>query len=163
MRHPIREFLPLLTPKVVSRFWSKVNKDGSIPSHRPDLGQCWEWTASLVHGYGQISIGGRSFNPARANRVAWVIANGEIPEGLGICHACDNRKCVRPSHLFPGTQQDNMKDFSGKGFMRPTSLLNINPHRGAAAMWAVPGMRERRSQEVKQQWAAAKAAGRNSI
>lgn len=88
-----------------ARFWSKVKKtDG-----------CWVWIGAMDHGYGEIRIGGRAAKrPVRANRVAFAIANGRLPVGL-ICHRCDNPACVRPDHLFEGTQKDNIQDASRKG------------------------------------------------
>src|SRR5687767_3489091 len=47
------------SPDPLVRFWAKVNKNGPIPEHRPDLGPCWLWTAALTKGYGQFRLNGR--------------------------------------------------------------------------------------------------------
>jgi len=75
---------------------------------------CWEWIASLAgRGYGQIKCPGERQN-IYAHRLSWRIHFGEIPEGMYVCHACDNPKCVRPSHLFLGTSEDNHRDMKAK-------------------------------------------------
>lgn len=50
-----------------------------------------------------------------AHRLSWQIANGSIPDGLQVLHHCDNGACIRPDHLFVGTQADNMRDMDAKG------------------------------------------------
>jgi len=85
-------------------FWPKVNKNGSIPAHCPELGPCWLWTAGLdKDGYG-VSV------RRKAHRRAWEFVHGSIPRRLLILHQCDTRACVRLSHLFIGTTADNVRD-----------------------------------------------------
>lgn len=73
---------------------------------------CREWTSAIVCGYGQLSVGNK---PARAHRAAYQEWVGQIPDGMLICHRCDNKRCIEPTHLFLGTHQDNMTDKMAKG------------------------------------------------
>lgn len=78
-----------------------------------DADSCWEWTAFKDRdGYGRTSIQNVAIS---AHRVAYVLENGPIPVGMSVLHRCDNPGCVRSSHLFLGTQSDNMRDRFQKG------------------------------------------------
>lgn len=74
---------------------------------------CWLWTASLYpDGYGQHMIAKKLH---RAHRLMWALCNGAIPHGMQVLHRCDVRSCVNPTHLFLGTNADNMRDKVAKG------------------------------------------------
>lgn len=102
--------------KVLDKFWAKV----LIPQ---DANACWEWQGHLCRGYGNFDLPGR--RKIKAHRMSWIIANGEIQENMKICHKCDNPKCVRPDHLFVGTQADNIMDAVRKGRIKPPHLLGV--------------------------------------
>jgi len=80
---------------------------------RPDLGPCWEWRGDRDRrGYGRVSVQGRKMR--FAHRIAFREYVSD-PAGLLVCHRCDNPPCVRPDHLFLGSQLDNMGDAAAKG------------------------------------------------
>lgn len=99
---------------MLDRFWAKVRKSDG----------CWEWTASRgIRGYGQFRLP-RTRQMSGAHRVAYELSVGPIPEGMFVCHHCDNPSCVRPDHLFVGTNSQNILDAVRKGrhrtvFKRP--------------------------------------------
>lgn len=100
---------------VIERFWSKV---------RPGVGgECWEWVgAKVAKGYGAFRPQTKVF--ALAHRYSWQMHYGPIPEGVGfhgtcVLHRCDNPSCVRPDHLFLGTNHENIKDMDTKGRRNP--------------------------------------------
>jgi hypothetical protein len=110
-------------------FWNRVQKSDG----------CWLWTGHRFRklgnrgGYGQVrNLSGRA---TVAHRVSWVLTHGEIPSGLMVCHRCDNPPCVRPDHLFLGTNSDNMRDMAAKG-------RGHIPPSGCASRWASFGSPE---------------------
>jgi HNH endonuclease len=132
------------------RFWRNVQKgDG-----------CWEWQAHRDRdGYGRFTVPDREKRfPAPASRIAWELANGtRVPDGLIVCHHCDNPPCCRPDHLYVGTFADNVRDSYERGRQNPprgerqggskltaeqireirTLILNGHRHRDIAARFAV--------------------------
>ncbi len=93
---------------LAERFWEKVDKTTTPEG-------CWLWTAAKVSNRGGSMYGW--FDGRGAHRVSWEIANGPIPIGIEVLHHCDNPLCVRPAHLFLGTQSDNLLDCVSKGRM----------------------------------------------
>lgn len=108
-----------LTEKQLKRFWAKV--------HKPVEEECWEWTgARNKKGYGQFSVNKIAKS---THRISYVIHKGEIPEGLMICHACNNPSCVNPNHLYAGTGKDNAQQAVADGLLAPQQKTHcVNGH-----------------------------------
>jgi len=88
---------------------------------------CWEWQGSTkgksrLRSYGSCFIGSRTDGSRKSistHRLSYLAFIGPIPEGMWVCHSCDNPKCVNPDHLFLGTRQDNVDDRQRKNRNRP--------------------------------------------
>ena len=94
---------------------------------KPQPDGCIVWTKSRdPRGYGYSKV-----MNARVymHRFAWEAADGPIPEGLCVCHRCDNPPCCNPDHLFLGTRRDNNADKVAKGRQ---SFGERHSHRGSA-------------------------------
>ena len=92
-----------MTPE---RFWKKVDKNGPIPEHRPELGPCWLWTGTVAsHGYGNVGVNGKI---TYTHIYARLITYGPHKQGLELDHLCRNRLCCNPDHLDPVTHTENM-------------------------------------------------------
>src|SRR5687767_594625 len=91
--------------EMLARFWARVK--WNLASG------CWEWQGvKNANGYGSFN-----FNKKRtyAHRFSYQDQVGPIPAGLDLCHSCDNRICVCPSHLRPGTREENVADAVSRG------------------------------------------------
>jgi hypothetical protein len=95
------------------RFWKSVQKTS----------YCWLYQGK--DGYGKLLVEGKY---VRAHRFSWKLHFGPIPDGLLVCHRCDNKICIRPDHLFLGTHADNAADKVSKG--RQARSGATNPQRG---------------------------------
>lgn len=94
---------------ITERLWPRVEKTD----------YCWNWTGGVdTAGYGLISFNGRV---QKTHRVTYQICKGTIPNDLCVLHRCDNRRCVRPGHLFLGTHLANYQDSVTKG-------RRVHPH-----------------------------------
>jgi hypothetical protein len=81
---------------------------------------CWRWLGNKDrNGYGRLRADAPPHRYLRAPRVSWEIHRGPIPEGLLVCHRCDNPECSNPEHLFVGTARDNSLDALAKGRLVP--------------------------------------------
>ena len=90
------------------RFWGRMV---GLPSG------CLEWTGGTTpDGYGKIKIDGVT---VVAHRLAWTLTVGPIPEGMCVCHTCDNPPCCNVNHLWLGTNAENMADKMAKGRYGP--------------------------------------------
>jgi hypothetical protein len=94
-----------IKPVTKSRIVEKIE---AVP-----IAGCWIWTGTITsRGYGQLLSNNKKMYAHRAAFEAFV---GDIPEGMVVCHTCDNVHCVNPDHLFLGTQKDNLQDMKEKG------------------------------------------------
>jgi hypothetical protein len=103
------------------RFWLNVE--------RIEGDACWKWLGLPDDkGYGRFMVDGRKI---RAHQFSWMLHFGPIPDGLEVCHTCDDRLCPKPAHLFVGTHHENMLDAAAKDRMSHGGPKN--PARGERA------------------------------
>ncbi len=126
--HSIRvKSLPVFDAKDVARFWRTAGAG--------DPAACWIWSGEKQPrrgNYGRFYAKGKRY---RAHRISYYLANGSLPDGLLICHRCDNPPCCNPGHLFADTQQANIDDCIRKGRFPTTRVwhgLNKGERNGNA-------------------------------
>lgn len=133
----------LRAPRPMSeRFWEKVDVRG------PD--ECWEWQAHAgTQRRGSFMVGSKRDGTHRlvmAHRIAYELHYGSIPEGMEVCHKCDNPPCCNPAHLFIGTHKENMEDMATKGrssqgerdsqaILTAEQVREIRAHRASGMMY----------------------------
>lgn len=126
-----------------SEYWASRIESNSIPI--PEAG-CWIWTGAVGGRYGQIRKDGRA---QYAHRVSFEAHKGKIPDGLSVCHVCDEPLCVNPAHLFSGTHSENIKDMHNKG------RHNLKKRSGDIFSWS--RLTYDQAQEIRQKIAAGKS------
>ena len=91
----------IVKTRQIEKFWAKVDIR--------DKDSCWNWLGALSsNGYGAVWTGASLVG---AHKFSWCICNLEsVPEGLYVCHKCDNKRCCNPDHLYLGTPSDNISD-----------------------------------------------------
>lgn len=91
---------------------------------------CWEWNRKKSKdGYGRLKLYNFRHYKIKnwsAHRLSYAVFVDDIPEGLLVCHHCDNPPCINPDHLFIGTHKDNMDDMRRKGKFNATGKLGNN-------------------------------------
>lgn len=98
--------------KTCGGIFIREDPENALNTHTIKTETCWLWTGSKYkNGYGRIRSLKRGL---LTHRVAWELTYGPIPDELQVCHKCDVRNCVRPDHLFLGTNDDNIRDMHSK-------------------------------------------------
>ena len=104
-------------PAVAKKSYKKLlTKENISEFYIEDENRCWNWRFGRgVGDYGSIYYDHKTQS---AHRVVYELFKGPIPDGLLVCHTCDNPPCINPDHLWVGTYHDNLMDAMNKGRLR---------------------------------------------
>jgi hypothetical protein len=109
--------------------------------------ECWPWNGGRYpQGYGSFGYSGydgKKSRNARAHRMSYELYKGSIPDGMEVCHSCDNPPCVNPNHLWLGTRQQNAIDASQKGRLPGNGLFGEKQSRAILTEAIVLSLRSR--------------------
>lgn len=123
-------------------FWQRVDKSGD----------CWLWTGAISNGtYGKTNFAGKQYG---AHQLAWILTNGEIPQGLFVCHKCDNPRCVNPDHLWLDTPKNNTHDMirkARKSNVRPAPQRGDNHWSRKHPEWVRRGVKHHKAKLTEEQ------------
>jgi hypothetical protein len=112
---------PLIPPKKTAAYANHGDSRDAILAYveanieRIPIWGCWLWLASTSRGYPKIHFRGKRW---QGHRLIYSLLKEPIPDGKCLCHHCDVRECVNPEHMFVGSQHDNMRDLTRKGYMK---------------------------------------------
>lgn len=101
---------------------------------------CWEWTGAQTRRYGTVRHGGRTMY---VHRLSYQLHVGPVPDGMAVCHRCDNPPCFNPDHLFVASQVENMADMKAKGRARNRPTRGEQHYRARLTADQVLVIRER--------------------
>lgn len=110
-----------------------------LEAHSEPEGNCIVWTGALVHdGYGRIKVNGKT---RRAHRIAWEIFHGPIPKGMVLDHECENRRCIKLSHLRLVSAAENNARRS-RGVNNKSGYAGVHQRSGGKwrATWRTEGV-----------------------
>jgi len=97
--------------------WGFMSLEERIAVRIQPNGECREWTGAMS-GAKKPEHRRPVMKKGHVSRIVWEMTHGRIPDGQEVCHRCDNPKCLRTSHLFLGTHQDNLNDMYSKSRQR---------------------------------------------
>ncbi len=121
---------------------------------------CWLWTANVARRYGQFHLNGK---PTPAHRASWILYRGNIPQRAYVCHHCDVKLCVNPSHLFIGTQADNIQDAFRKGRVKTPIARALGERHGSSKLTVAQVSEIRADRRSQRQIAASYGVSQQNI
>lgn len=138
--------IKLYDPRLPKRFWAKV----IVEQHARMASACWTWVGSYDwEGYGQSNRKGQVL---KAHRMAWLALVGPIPDDLQLDHLCRLRACIRPAHLDPVTQRENILRGIGPSARNARKTLCDSGHPLSDSNLRITSCGKRECVECRREW-----------